>query len=136
MTHLKITNTSPHGRHTRVEVNGVEIHKFATRVTLFLDAAKPNIAWVEIPVGLVDVDCLVDGCLPEEVEWALLDLGWTPPKAPSTTPPPCPGPTQDAYDAACAALEKHRQRADAAEVERDYLAGRLFDLLGPNEVTL
>lgn len=30
-------------------------------------------------------------------------------------------PTPDAYDAACAALEKHRQRADAAEKERDEL---------------
>lgn len=28
-------------------------------------------------------------------------------------------PTQDAYDAACAALHKHRERADRAEQERD-----------------
>ncbi|OMF38801.1 hypothetical protein BK133_00945 [Paenibacillus sp. FSL H8-0548] len=37
-------------------------------------------------------------------------------------------PTPDAYDAACAALEKHRQRADAAEKERDELRKRVEKL--------
>jgi septal ring factor EnvC (AmiA/AmiB activator) len=36
-----------------------------------------------------------------------------------------PYPTQDAYDAACRALEKHRQRANAAEAERDDYRDRL-----------
>lgn len=36
-----------------------------------------------------------------------------------------PYPTADAYEAACAALEKHRQRADAAEAERDQALDQL-----------
>jgi uncharacterized coiled-coil DUF342 family protein len=36
-----------------------------------------------------------------------------------------PYPTADAYEAACAALHKHRARADAAEAGRDRLAGQL-----------
>jgi hypothetical protein len=36
-----------------------------------------------------------------------------------------PYPTADAYEAACAALERHRQRADAAEAERATLRERL-----------
>lgn len=39
-----------------------------------------------------------------------------------------PNPTPDAYNAACTALEKHRQRADQAEAERDRLAAEIARL--------
>jgi hypothetical protein len=39
-----------------------------------------------------------------------------------TAPDP---PTWDAYNAACAAIEKHRERADQAEQRLDNLRGRM-----------
>jgi hypothetical protein len=41
-------------------------------------------------------------------------------------------PTQWAYDQACAAIEKHRQRADTAESDVRDLADHLGQLLGEN----
>ncbi len=49
---------------------------------------------------------------------------------------PDPYPTVDAYEAACAALEAHRQRADAAEAKLRDAMRIIGDLVDPDDCWL